>query len=703
MNTWSDKKLFILPSIIVLLPLLPLLFGYFPAIGDMRDVFIPLESFFREEQLQGNVPAWNPAASFGFPMIAAAQIGFFYPILFFLRFLPIYLELPIAIILHIAAAAIGMFLFSRKLKLSNEAALLAAICFTLSQFIWQHITHLNIFLAVTWFPWQMLTIHTIFQQPKITLKNIATLSLLFGIPFLIGQLQIQLLMMIVALIYGLILRIKAKFHFASTVLSCLLLTTVSLLIASVQLLPTLELARLSSRATAEGFSIERANQHSYPLYHLPTLLFPRFYGADDTYWGKRLEIEYGSYIGVIPLMLVIWFIWNRKRLPSFWIYLGFGTFLLSLGSLSPFRLIGIEPSLWFFSGPARWLLFTTFAASVIAGFALDTLKNDISSKKFFRNAIIIITGILIGNIGLYFGSKIVQPTTYKLQLSTVNKLSSLFISTQATSISLLSPYTYITILSLIALVYSISHKNEKKIILIATAVDLILISVTTTPFVSWQKVLEVPATVSRLPKSVLDHNARIMTVAKDGDTGAYFTNPTSRPNLFDRVTRKNVLVPLISSQFGIYGTQWPASLDIREQTDALSDLHLSKAKELNIGAVIRADQDNTITVTPIDAKPRVEFIGEGEANIISEKPSELIVQTKSSQDSILIVRDTFYPGWHAYVDDKEVGIEKQEPFFRKIAVPAGEHVVTMRYISKTLYVGGFVTLILLLICAIIAL
>ena len=758
--------------LVVLIPLLPFLFGYFPATGDMRDVSIPLELFFRQEQLQGNIPSWNPAVSFGFPVLAAAQIGFFYPPLFVLRFLPIFLELPLALVLHLAAAGIGTFLFARKLKLSSEAAVFTTLAFVLSQFIWQHITHLNIFLAVAWFPWQMLAVHTLFQKKYMQAKDIAILSALFGIPFLIGQLQVQLLMMIVALVYGVYLHFQRtptsalggdsplskgeKFddflpsyegRRGGVVVTAASVAILALLLASVQLFPTLELTRLSSRNTSEGFDIVRANQHSYPLYHLPTLLFPRFYGNDNTYWGKRLEIEYGSYIGVIPLMLAIWYLWQLLPSPSdrekarmrveskalvafsphpnplpvrgegvtFFIVLLFVTLLLSLGSLSPFRLIGIEPSLWFFSAPARWLLFTTFAMSMLAGFAFDAIwANTSSAKKFFRNsALVIFAGIIIGNIFLYYPRilPLIQGGVGGGETVAGIKISSIIQSARSSSISLTSPYTYIAIISFLALPYAISHRSGKKILLTITAIDLVIIAVTTSPFVSWKTVLTPPDTITKLPQTVLDHSSRIFSVRDGGDTGAYFTNPKSRPTVQSRELQRNLLLPMMASQFDIYGVEWPASLDLTSQSTARARLP-EGAENLTIGAILSADEAGAIQIKELNAKPRVELVspparggvrggGSGTTEIISETPTSLTIKTTSALDTTLIVRDTYYPGWHAYIDGKEVAIQKQEPFFRSVAVPAGEHVVTMSYAPKMLYIGGGLTLIILLICAII--
>ena len=771
--------------IAALVPLAPLLFGYFPATGDMRDVFIPLESFFHEQQLQGSIPSWNPAVSFGFPVIAAAQIGFFYPVLFVLRFLPIWLELPSVLMLHLGLCAVGMFLFARRFKLSKEASILTALSFSLSQFLWQHLTHLNIFLAVAWFPWQMWAIDILFRKQKLTYKGLASLTALIGIPFLIGQIQIPFLMMTVALIYGMYLRLshlltsspslllrKEKGGASSSPLltkerlgevsrgvlaPIIIISIATFLLASVQLLPTMELTSLSSRGTPGGFDIVRANQHSYPIYHLPTFLFPKFFGSDNTYWGKRLEIEYGTYIGVLPLLLAIWYLWGRKRAPfspigekvqpafvrdadegnlrgitsphpnplpnwgegipapSFFMYLLPISFLLALGSLSPFRLLGLEPSLWIFSAPARWLLFTTFCLSLFAGFGFDALwEHKDKAKKFFkRSSVLFISLIAFGNILLVLPA--LTPAFWQT-LSPIGergtaKITSIIKSAQTSSISLPSPYTYIALLTIIIFPYAISHKHGKKIILIVTIIDLVLIAGTTTPLVAWSNILAVPETIKDLPNNVLHHQARIYSLRDGGDTGAYFTDPESRADTAKREQQKNLVVPMVSAQFGIYGIEWPASLDITEQGNALELLHptipyaienAALAQELTIGAVLSPTTDGQVEITPLESKPRFELIGEnGEVKIISEHPSELIFQTKSDKNTTLIIRDTFYPGWHAYIDDTEVVITKSPLFFRSVAVPAGEHLIKMKHKPKMLYIGGILsllTIVFLIIC-----
>lgn len=701
---------------IVLLPLIPFLFGRFFAIGDMRDVFIPIETFFRSKQIIGELPLWDSAVSFGFPIIASAQIGFFYPVLFLFRFLPIWLGLPLVIAFHVCACAIGIFLFARRLGISKDGSLFTALSFTLSQFVWQHITHLNIFLSIAWLPWQLLAVHTIFQKKTTNAKDIVTLIALFGIPFLIGQIQIPFLIMLISLAYGIYLRPQKRIQDAVFIIVPILLGT--FLFAAVQLFPTAELAILSSRGTSGGFDIIRANQHSYPLYHIPTTIFPRFYGNDDTYWGKRLEIEYGSYIGVIPLLFALWFLLQRSRRGDlsikFFTWLGGISFLLALGNLSPFRIIGIEPSLWIFSAPARWLLFTTLSASIFAGMALDALqKNTSQIQKFVRLSCIAIVGaMLVGNIALFFGTNIVSflSNTNTVSSKGMEKIVLLLASAQKNSVSIASPFSYIPLFIALVLSFAIPSRHAKQIILLLTVIDLVCIASFTTPTIPWKDILSIPATVQQLPEVVTTRNARIYSVRDGGDTGAYFTNPDSRANNQTRALQKNLLVPMISSQFGIHGIEWPASLDIAEQGAALEKLHPTKpysiedtslAQELTIGALLSPGEGATAIVTTLPSKSRVERIN-GTAKIIADSSSEVLIETFGEKASQLILRDTFYPGWRAYSNDIELSIVKSPLFFRSVEVPAGERIVRFVYRPIPLYVGAASSLLILTICVIVA-
>jgi hypothetical protein len=72
----------------------------------------------------------------------------------------------------------------------------------------------------------------------------------------------------------------------------------------------------------------------------------------------------------------------------------------------------------------------------------------------------------------------------------------------------------------------------------------------------------------------------------------------------------------------------------------------------------------------------------GTVEFISYKPAEVVLKTKNNGEGFLILRDTFYQDWHAYVDDKETRIFPSDWIFRGVLVPTGEHTVTFKYLPK---------------------
>jgi uncharacterized membrane protein YfhO len=81
------------------------------------------------------------------------------------------------------------------------------------------------------------------------------------------------------------------------------------------------------------------------------------------------------------------------------------------------------------------------------------------------------------------------------------------------------------------------------------------------------------------------------------------------------------------------------------------------------------------------------------AQIVDYTDRRVTAQASLDRDGILVLSDSFYPGWHAYVDGKEAEILRANLFFRAVPLLAGNHVVEFRYEPRSFKVGLAISLL----------
>ncbi len=85
-------------------------------------------------------------------------------------------------------------------------------------------------------------------------------------------------------------------------------------------------------------------------------------------------------------------------------------------------------------------------------------------------------------------------------------------------------------------------------------------------------------------------------------------------------------------------------------------------------------EDSNFSKTTKDNNP---FIAN--YKIRSYDPQNIVVQVESTSDAFFAMSDTYYPGWGATVDGKEAKVERANFAFKAVAVPAGNHIVAMKF------------------------
>lgn len=85
--------------------------------------------------------------------------------------------------------------------------------------------------------------------------------------------------------------------------------------------------------------------------------------------------------------------------------------------------------------------------------------------------------------------------------------------------------------------------------------------------------------------------------------------------------------------------------------------------------------------------------------VMSYEQNEAVVSTRSTQDRFLVTSEANYPGWHAYLDGTEVPIVQTNVAFRGLRVPAGEHRITFRFRPAILWESAAITAVAMMAAA----
>jgi hypothetical protein len=131
-----------------------------------------------------------------------------------------------------------------------------------------------------------------------------------------------------------------------------------------------------------------------------------------------------------------------------------------------------------------------------------------------------------------------------------------------------------------------------------------------------------------------------------------------------------------------------AETDSNKILEKLSGKHFDPSREVLLNV-------------PLSLLGRRDF--SGETKILTYANQRVVIQTSSNDSAVLVLADSYYPGWRAYVDGKEATILKANLFFRAIALPAGKHRVEFRYQPRSFAVGLAVSITTLLVLVAISL
>ncbi len=363
-----------------------------PIMWDGVAEFYPWRLFYARTLHQGFLPLWNPYQFCGTPYLANGQSAVLYPPNLLFVFLPALRAFGASVWLHLVITGLLMYGFLRSgaVGTGRIGALTGAIVWQLST--WQvGWLALPTFLCVSaWLPLTLWLCWRLVVRP--TLARATALGLALGLTILAGHLQIALYGFGLTSAYALFLLVRAsrvdRADWRPILGGFILALIVMAGVSAPQMLPTLELSRVSHRS---GVAASWQNYQAYvrlalPLPNLLTLYLPGVFGSptEGTFWGigtnggPSAYVENGCSVGILGLLLAFAGVaarWRANPTVRFFALAALAALLLALGTplnaLLYFGLPGFAQS----GSPARILELWTFGAAVLAAVGVDALPS----------------------------------------------------------------------------------------------------------------------------------------------------------------------------------------------------------------------------------------------------------------------------------------------------------------------------------------
>ena len=157
-----------------------------PFFRDLGLYFYPIRFSVAESFKAGELPLWDRHMAMGYPLLADFQSGAFYPPSLVYLLLPFFAAIRATFIIHYLVASTGAYLLFRRWRYPVLLAVVAGVLFTLGGTMVSLINLLNHFQAAVWLPWVVYFTDKLLRvrswQNFLLLTGILTVQFLAGSP-----------------------------------------------------------------------------------------------------------------------------------------------------------------------------------------------------------------------------------------------------------------------------------------------------------------------------------------------------------------------------------------------------------------------------------------------------------------------------------------------------------------------------------------
>ena len=678
--------------------------------SDLIHFNIPIKSILAESLRNFALPLWEPKMGQGFPLFDEGQVGALYPpnIILFVIF-PFWLAFSLGYVFTFLISAFGTYLLARSFKISKVGSTLAALTFSFSPMMVLQIHHYNFIQTLSLFPWILYFINEFFETKKY--RYLMFLSLVIAMQVFTGFQQITAYSLTAGFIFFIFKLVHAGKDIAFNVrifFVFVFFVLLGLAISSVQIAASLRLTQ-EARRTVTITPQKILSEFSYKPSDVLTIFNPFIQGnpKKGTYpsfqtggWG--IFWENSTYFGLIQLVLILTLcasiaIKSKKGKVSvlfvFFISFGLLGILLSLGSAAPLHPVFSFPPFSLFRVPSRFLMFTFISASILAGLSLDKIP---LKKSMLIRSILIFGLVALATVDIFrvwfnyhlieSKDEVLKPSIFTEKIDKNTRLFSTGIEREWTDIFVKvgwqkDNYAYYNFLknSLAENSNILSDVSQQK----AYAGMKPRRSEIVTSFIDGSFVKKDGSlTISTIGEKLLDvNNVGYLTTTKPLDSSHW--------ELVDRVNFKDHSLylyknPKEASRVYI-ATDYQIATTIGEFRGILEKKDADILKKVVL--------EEYVDLLNSDQEIR------GEVEIALSDNTRVELQAKLNQKSLVVLSDSYYPGWKAYIDGQETEILPANINSRAVIVPAGNHKIEYVYTPTNIKIGllvSFLSLVLVI-------
>lgn len=641
-------------------------------------IWLPLDFFLWDSLRSGHLPLWERMQGGGYSPLVTLQTGLLHPVRWIGALFPRRAMPSVMIVVTLYIATVGFYLFAIVFGFRQSAALAGMLIFATSSALLSHLHYSGGFLPLAHLPWIAFFYRRLLDTP--TRGRFAALALILGSMFLAGH---PLIIVSVSLGCGSLAIVDAIAR--RSVRPPLLLfgaAIIGLLVAAVGLMPGIANAPYSwSYKTASEYG------QAYRPDFFSTWLQVNEVIAVDRFGGTCCSDTRPYYLFVGPFTLLLagcGMVASLRMkamrlvlvaLPLFWyLLLVPGPWMLPIRSLGP--LVYLQP--WYYSGifgffialaaaaGFAWLFAqktSTFRAIALL-FVAGTVALNASRDRFLFQPLVdvdIIRGPAVDALRkAAAGSRV---TAY---LGHVHRMNSARL-TGIEDVRLTAPIFY------------------ERYRLWWWLVD---------PNIDKQSHPTAPTTDVLASPLVADFNVAFVLQSRAAREGWF--------NSVWRGRRDTDLSPrLVPPQFRLFGRS--SSLDVRAIAGVKPRASFAERVLIvpDLDAAVRALHDRPdlarhASVVESRDPLRLPPSMRGTVQVRYPADSRVELDVDSDAGGLVVLRDTFAPGWRATIDDIETDIFAVNVLSRGVIVPPGRHRIAMRYTPPGLMSGVAISAIAIL-------